>query len=182
MNRRYTHCLYCFGCRVMSDAGVIVEVQGSLLGMRVTAGAGVAESALSDHQESSSSEEGQDPRVAGGDLLGVVFPGARSEVSSMAFDRSSCSSAVMLVAGLAGILHGGMHRWRKVALRTWGTEVMGALSLDFTLERLTCRSDGLQTGMPGASIFQKGGSEKVNCMGSNPPIQAFGAYHLVPTL
>ena len=48
------------GVGEMGNAGLMVEVHGSLLGMGVTAGAGVAESALSDHQEASCSEGGWD--------------------------------------------------------------------------------------------------------------------------
>ena len=86
----------------MDDAGVIVEMQGSLLGMMVTARAGVEETALADHWAPSSLEGGWDPRVTDGNLLGVVCPGAKSEVLSTAHDRSSCSSAVMLVAASQG--------------------------------------------------------------------------------
>ena len=99
MGDTLTTCIV-LGMGEMSDAGVIVDVQGLLLGVRVTARAGVAESMLSDHWEPSSSEGDQDPRVTDGNLLGVVCPGARSEVLSMVHDRGSCSCMVMLVAAL----------------------------------------------------------------------------------
>ena len=82
----------------MGNAGVIVEVQVSSLGMR----AGVAASTLSHHWEPSSSEGVWDPRVTDSDLLGLVCPGAWSEVLSTAHDRSSCRSVVMLVAASQG--------------------------------------------------------------------------------
>ena len=88
----------------MGDIGVIVQVQGLLSDMGVTARAGVAESVLSDHWEPSCLEGGQDPRVTDGDLLGVVCPGAWTKVSNMTHDRSSCISVVMLVAVLQGYL------------------------------------------------------------------------------
>ena len=88
----------------MGNAGVIVEVQGSLPGGRVITRVGVAESMLSDCQEPSSSEGGLDPRVTDGNLLGVVHPGTRSEVLSMAHDRSS---VVMLVAASQGYFMAG---------------------------------------------------------------------------
>ena len=84
----------------MDNAGVIVEAQESLPDMMVTARVGVVASALSDHQEPSSLEGGQDPRVTYGNLLGVVRSGAKTKVSSMACDRSSCISVVMMVAAL----------------------------------------------------------------------------------
>ena len=95
------------GAGEMGDAGVIVKVQGSSLGMMVTARAGVVESMLSDHWEPSSSVGGWDPRVTDSDLLGIVCPGAWSEVSSLACDRSSCSSVVMLVAASQGYFVAG---------------------------------------------------------------------------
>ena len=99
MNGRYTSICIVLGTGETDGAGVIVEVQGSLPGMRVTAGAGVAESALSYCWEPSSLEGGWDPRVTDSDLLGVVCPRASSEVLSTAHgNRSSFSSAVMLVA------------------------------------------------------------------------------------
>ena len=90
------------GAGDMGNTGLIVEAYGSLLGMGVTAGAGVAKSAISDHQKASCSERGWDPRVTDGNLLGVLCPGAGTKVLSMACDRSSCMSAVMLVAALQG--------------------------------------------------------------------------------
>ena len=90
------------GAGEMGNVGVIVEVQGSLLGVRVTAMAGVAESKLSTCWETSSMERSLDPGLTYGYLLGVVCPVARSEVLSAPCDRSSCSSAVMLVAALQG--------------------------------------------------------------------------------
>ena len=106
---------------------------------------------------------GWDPKVTDSNLLGVVCPGARSEVLSVACDKSC----------LMGILHNGMlgGGWH------WGhggTEVMGTSSLSFMLERFTCRSDGSWAGLPRASMFQTGGSEKVNCMGSNSPFRPLG--------
>ena len=83
MGDALTTCIV-LGAGETGDVGVIVEVQGSLLGMRVTAGSGVAESMLSNCQEPSSSEGVQDTKVIDGDLLGVVCHGARSEVSSVA--------------------------------------------------------------------------------------------------
>ena len=74
------------GAGEMVNAGVIEEVQGSLPGMGVTARAGVAESVLSDLQEPSCSEGGQDPRVSDSNLLGVVCPGAGTKVLSTPHD------------------------------------------------------------------------------------------------
>ena len=91
----------------MGKAGVIVEVQGLSLGIRVTAGAGVAKPMFSDHWEPSSSEGCWDTGVTDGNLLGVVCPRARSEVLSTAHDKSSCSSAVMLVSALQGYFMAG---------------------------------------------------------------------------
>ena len=84
--------------------------------MRITARAVVAELVLSDCWEPSSSVRGQDPRVTDGDLHGAVHPGTGSEVSGVACDSSSCSSAVMLIAVSLGCsVQQGI--WRRVALR-----------------------------------------------------------------
>ena len=105
-----------------------------------------------------------------GNLLGVVCPGAWSEVSSVTQDRSSCSSAVMLVATLQGYFMVGCMEEGGIE-DVEGTEAMGASSLSFTLERFTCRSDSSLAGSLMASVFQTVGSEKVNCMGSNSPFR-----------
>ena len=86
----------------MGNAGVIVEVQESSLGVGVTATAGVAGSALSNCWEPSSSEGVWDPRMTDNNLLGVVCPGDGTEVLTMACDRSSHMSVVTLVAALQG--------------------------------------------------------------------------------
>ena len=155
------------GAGETGNAGVIAEVQGLLLGVGVTAGAGVPESVLSDCQEPSYLEGDQGPRVTDGDLLGVVCPGAGTKVSSMAHERSSCISAVMLVVASQGyfmvdcIKEGGSEDIR-------GIEAMGASLLSFMLKRLTHRSDILWWGSPSE------GSGKVNCIGSNSPFRPLG--------
>ena len=159
----------------MGNAGVIVEVQGLLLGMGVMVGAGVAESALSNCWEPSCSEGGQDPGVTHSNLLGVVSPGLGLKCQAWAHDRRSCISVVMLVAASWGyftvgcIKEGGSEDVR-------GIKAMGASLLGFTLDRLTHRSNISWWGL--LSV----GSGKVNHMGSNSHIQTFGAYHLIPIL
>ena len=161
------------GTGEMGNAGVVVEVQGSSPGMRVTAGAGVAESALSNHWEPSSLEGGWDPRVTDSELLGVVCPGARTEVLSAAHDKSSCSSAVMLVA--ASQEYFAVRCMEEDGIEdVGGTKAMGTSSLGFMLKRLTCRSNGSWVGLSRVSMFQRGGSEKMNCMGSNSPFRPSG--------
>ena len=61
------------GAGETGSTGVIVDAQGSSLGMRVTARPEVAEFMPSGCWEPSSSVWGQDPRVTDGDLLGLAL-------------------------------------------------------------------------------------------------------------
>ena len=97
-----------------------------------------------------------------GECLGVVCPGAETKVLSMAHDRSSCISAVLLVAASQGYLMVGCGEDIR------GIEAMGASLLGFTLEGSTCRSDILWKGLPCT------GSGKINHMGSNSPFRPLG--------
>ena len=151
MNGRYYYCLYCFGCRGNGQCRGNCRSTGIIAGHEGHCGAGVAESALSDCQEPSSLEVGWDHRVTDGNLLGVVCPGARSEVLGMTCDRSSCTSAVMLVAASQGYFVVGCMEEGGIE-DVGGTEAMGASSLSFTLERLTHRSNGLWVGLPRVSV------------------------------
>ena len=139
------------GSGEMGNAGVIVEAQGLSLGLGITARAGVADSALSDHQEPSSSEGAQDPGVTDGNFLGVVCPGDGTKVLSTALDRSSHISAVMLVAASQGYFAVG-------CIKEGGGEdvksnkAMSASLLGFMLERLTSRGNISWQGLPSADL------------------------------
>ena len=69
MGDTLTTCIV-LGAGETGNAGIIVEAQGSLLGVRVTARAVVAESMSSDCWKPSSLEGGQGPGLTDGNLFG----------------------------------------------------------------------------------------------------------------
>ena len=78
-------------------------------------------------------------------LLGLVCPGAGTRVSSMAHDRSSCISVVMLVAASQGyFMVGCIEEGGGEDVK--GIEAMGTLLLGFMLERSIHRNDILWWG------------------------------------
>ena len=127
----------------------------------------MAESVLSDYWEPSCSEESCDSRVTDSDLLGVVCLGGGTKVLSMAHDRCSCISVVMLVAASQGYFMVGYIKEGGGEDVKWN-EAKGISLLSFMLERLTHKSNVLWWGS--LSV----GSEKVNHMGSNSPSRPLG--------
>ena len=146
---------------------MIVETQGSLQGMGATTRAGVAESDLFEQWKPSCMGGGWEPRVTDGDLFGVICSGAGTKVLITAHDRSSCISAVMVVAALQGyFVVGWIEESGGEDVR--GIKAVGASLLGFTLGRSTHRSNVLQQGL--LSV----GSRKVNHIGPNSPFRPLG--------
>ena len=115
------------------------------------------------------------PRAADGGLFGVESPNAWLEVSSIACDKSSWTSAVMLM-WLAVLGGHSIGRWEGEG----GIEVLqgaGALGIwspSVTHERSTSRNEGLQVGSPSISMPQTSDPDSEVHTSSKPPLSPSG--------
>ena len=105
-------------------------------------------------------------------LLGIVSPEAGLEVLSITQDKSSWSLVAILGQVAVSLGHSMAECGEEGGVEApWGVGVMGIWSLTLTLERSTCNSEGLQTGLLRVSMSQTGSSRREICMGSKSPFR-----------
>ena len=116
-------------------------------------------------------------------LFGVESPEAWLEVSSIACERSSRTSAVMLM--WLSVLGGcSMVRWEgeggvKVPR---GAGALGIRSPSVTWERSTSRNEGLWAGSPSVSMPWMSDPDSEVSTTPSPHLVLQGIHHLLPTL